>query len=53
MDVRERPDHAAPGQPGTNVCILEDIGTIVVVHEIKPARLAKDGEDDCGKDDID
>ena len=53
VDVGERPDHSVPGQPGTNDCIFENIGTIVVVHEIKPRCLAKHSEDDCSKADVD
>ena len=53
VDVRESPDHPVPGDAGTNVCIFEDIGTVIVVHEIKPRGLAEDREDDCNKADVD
>jgi hypothetical protein len=39
MNVSKGPDETAPGQPGPDICVFENVRAVVVVNEIEVPGL--------------
>jgi hypothetical protein len=42
MNMSKGPDDTAPGQPGPDIPVFENVTTVVVVNEIEVPGLEKD-----------
>lgn len=53
MNMSKGPDDAAPGQPGPDIRVLENVRAVVVVNEIEVPGLEEDDRNQSRQAEID